>query len=544
MTAFAQSNRQFVGWGREISWRTLPELIRTLAKERGDRHATEIDGRRLTYGELDSVSDSIAAALAELDIGKGDRVASLLFNSAEAVLLWLGAAKIGAVWTPLNVGLVGNDLAYAISDCEARLIVVDPDNAAKLDHDAVRSQLPDLRYATREPRDGFRPFDELLAGGGEPSRSTVFASDAALIIYSGGTTGMPKGVVLPHFACVAAGLRTVEALELTADDHYFAIGQLFHVGGLFCAFLGPLIAGSASTIDRRFSLSNYWRRVRETSATVIDPIGVVLTLLCQQPFSEQDRNHRVRIALGVTAGTPEHIPAEFSRRFGIPLLNLYSLTEAGGAMIVHNVIGSTRPEAHGKAWGWAEIAILDDEDRPLPQGTIGEIALRPNYPFIFMTGYFNDPKRTLETTANLWLHTGDLGHLDEDGFLHFRGRQAHWLRRRGENISAYEVEETLSAFPGVAEVAVVGVPSELGDEEVKAFIVPEPFASIDFVELCFWAAERMAPFKTPRFVELVEALPRSAAKNEVERHKLKARTNDRAWDREAVLGRSLERPKW
>jgi crotonobetaine/carnitine-CoA ligase len=529
---------------REVPWSTLPELIRSLAFAHGDAHATEIGGRRLTYRDINEISDRIATALTSMGLKKGDKVASLLQNAAEVVLLWLGTVKTGAIWVPLNVGLVGRDLAYALGDAKPDLFVVDEENAGKLDHSSVAPLVPALRYTTSaEVVSGFRSFKNLESHPGKAPVVPLIASDPAIIIYSGGTTGMPKGVVLPHFACIGGGLRTIEALELTEKDHYLGIGQLFHVGGLFCGFLGPLIAGATSTIERKFSLSNYWQRVRETNASVIDPIGVVLTLLCRQPPSLQDRAHRVRASLGVTAGTPDHIPDEFSARFNIPLVNLYSLSEAGGTMIVHNVLSSPKPKSHGKAWEWADVAIVDEMGSKLPPNVMGEIVLRPNVPFIFMLGYHNDPARTVQTLSNLWLHTGDLGHLDEDGYLYFRGRQAHWLRRRGENISAYEVEKVLSAYPGILEVVVVGVPSDLGDEEVKAFIIAEADAAIDATEMCLWCAEQIASFKVPRFVELVQSFPRSAAKNEIERHKLKAMPNDKAWDRESVMGRTLERPR-
>jgi crotonobetaine/carnitine-CoA ligase len=540
----ASASSRIVVEGREVPWSTLPELVRTLRASRGDAHATEIYGKRLSYRELDELSDCLATSLWTLGLRKGDRLASLLFNAAEVALIWFGAAKLGVVWSPLNVGLIGQDLAYAIGDSKPRLILVDVENASKLDHPGVAPLLPTLRYiVSAQDRDGFVRFERLLAKAGNPPNVTLAPSDPAIVIYSGGTTGMPKGVVLPHFACICGGLRTVEALALTADDRYFGIGQLFHVGGLFCALLGPLIAGAESTIERKFSVTHYWRRVRETGATIIDPIGVVLTLLCRQPESALDRDHRVRASLGVTAGTPDHVPAEFSKRFGIPLINLYSLSEAGGVMIVHNILGGPKPAAHGKAWGWAQVGIVDDAGQMLAPHTMGEIVLRPNYPFIFMLGYLNDPTRTLQAFANLWLHTGDLGYVDEDGYLYFRGRQAHWLRRRGENISAYEVEKTIATYPGVSEVAVVGAPSELGDEEVKAFIIPKAGAAIDPKEMCLWCAGQMAAFKVPRFVEIVEAFPRSAAKNEIERHKLKALPNSNAWDREAAMGRYLRRPQ-
>jgi crotonobetaine/carnitine-CoA ligase len=530
--------------GRDIPWTTLPDLVRTMARERGNARATEIDGRPLTYRDLDELSDRIAASLAALGIAKGDHVVGMLWNCPEVVISWIGVAKLGAVWVPLNVGLVRDDLAHTLRDAAPKLIVVDAENLPKFSEALVAPLLPRLRFLVGDAAaESFMPFRSLLETAASPPSVELAFSDPAVVIYTGGTTGLPKGVVLPHFACICGGLRTIETFEMRPDDHYYSFGPLFHVGGLFGAFLGPLCGGATSTIERKFSVTHYWRRIRETNATLIDPLGAALTLLCRAPASPDDRNHSVRASLGITAGTPDHVPAEFTRRFGVKLVNLYSLSECGGTMIVHNTIESAKPEANGKSWGWADIGIHDSEGRPLPANTLGEIVLRPNHPHIFMLGYLNQPHKTLQAFSNLWLHTGDLGYLDEDGYLYFRGRQSHWLshwlRRWGENISAYEVEAIISAYPDVSEVTIVGVPSDLGDEEVKAFIIPKPGAALDMTAFSYWCASRMASFKIPRFIELVEAFPRSVTKGEIERHKLRAMSNNKAWDREAVLGRKL-----
>ena len=211
-------------------------------------------------------------------------------------------------------------------------------------------------------------------------------------------------------------------------------------------------------------------------------------------------------------------------------MNVYSLTESGGTLIVSNPIGSPRPELNGQPWGWCEVSIRGDGDEELSAGETGEICLRPTVPWTFMTGYFKSPDRTLECLRNLWLHTGDMGHLTEDGYLVFTGRQAHWMRIRGENVSAYEIEGVISQYPGIDEAIVVGVPSQMGEEEAKLFVILADGAEFDPVALVTWCEERLAPFKVPRFVEVIDEFPRSSAKREVERHKLRERSNEGAWD--------------
>jgi crotonobetaine/carnitine-CoA ligase len=382
----------------------------------------------------------------------------------------------------------------------------------------------------------FARFDELLAPACAPPTPVIGPGTPAMILYSGGTTGLPKGVVLPQFALVSAAYRYREVMRATPADRHFSTLPLFHAGGVELGILGPLLSDMRTTLDRRFSASTYWHRVKETGSTVLDLLGTMMTVLVQRPADPIDRSHGARITVGVTGQVPDTVPLEFERRFGLDVVDIYGNTESGGAMLTSNQSSLRAPRLVGHPNGWSTIAILDDNDCELPAGEVGRIAMRPTIPFTFMLGYHDNPARTVEAWRNQWLHTGDLGRLDEAGNLYFVGRQAHWLRRRGENISAHEVEGILAAHPGVAECIVTGVPSELGEEDVKAWVIargtpPDP------VTLARWCIERMAPFKVPRYIEFVADFPRSAAKQEVERAKLRAFGNATAWDREAHMGR-------
>ena len=527
-------------------WDTIGELVRARGRPGSPdarRLAVEVCGRSATYGELDSLSERVAANLAMLGVTKGDRVASFAFNCLEQLLLWFGCAKLGAVWVPLNVSLAGDDLVYAIRDSAPKVLVTDGETCGKIDAAvAADAGLSDLVHRLCiDALPGQRSFAALLGEAAGPPAHAVGRHDPAVIIYTGGTTGLPKGVVLPHFAWIAAGYRYGEAFSIGPLDRHYSVLSLFHVGGLMIGVMGPMMAGIPSFIDRWFSVSNFWSRARETRATVIDPIGTMVTLLCRQAPRADDRDHDVRVAFGVLSQVPADIAEQVVARFGIDVVNVYSLTETGGVLIVHNKPVSGRPKANGKGWGWCEIGILDDQDRLLPAGQTGEIVLRPTIPFTFMLEYHNNPAKTIECFRNLWLHTGDLGHLDDDGCLYLTGRKAHRLRVRGENVSAYEVEDTLSRYPGIQEVIVVGIPSELGDQDIKAFIIVDENAGrgaqLDPAALVTWCMGHMAPYKVPRYIEVVDEFPRSVTKSEVERHKLRDMSNQHAWDAQRVFGR-------
>lgn len=532
--------------GRPAQWHDAPALLRAKARQHGERPFTTIDGRAWSCADLDRAADRVGAQLQALGVRPGETVASMMFNCAEQVFGWFGANRIGAVWAPLNASLTGQDFAHTLKDCGARVLIVDGENAAKVAAlpAAQRGALSVFVAEGAEGEDvvalagpGARPFSDLLAESPEPLREAVLGPGSpAMILYSGGTTGLPKGIVLPHFAFVCVGYRYGEVLAATPADHHYTTLPMFHASGIQFGILGPLLNDMTSTIDRRFSASAFWERVRAVGATIIDPIGTMMAAIVREPASPRDREHRVRVSTGVNGQIPPQVPAEFTRRFGIPIVDIYGNTECGAAMATSNQLHAQVAGSVGHPNGWSEIAILDENDCPLPPGVVGKIALRPTIPFSFMLGYHNNPEKTVEAWRNLWFHTGDLGRVDERGYLFFVGREAHWIRRRGENISAHEVESILSACPGVRECVVTGVPAELGEEEVKAWIIPdgEPPDCRTIIE---WCIARMAPFKVPRYIEFTDAFPRSATKQDIERAKLKALPNTSAWDREQHMSR-------
>ena len=395
-----------------------------------------------------------------------------MFNCHQQALGWIATNKLGAIWTPFNAGLGSDDLAHAMTTTQARVLIVEPETAekvARLPADVMRDL---LIFTTGPSAIGAEPFEGLLATDGAPPTPEIAPGDPALILFTGGTTGLPKGVVLPHFALIGAAYRFGEVYRPNPGDHYYTTLPMFHGGGIILGTLGPLMSDITTTLDRRFSAGDYWARVRQTGATLIDPIGTMMTVLCMAPEHPDDRRHNVRLSLGVSGQIPEWVPETFSKRFGIPVIDVYGLTEAGCALITSNRPETATPGSVGSTHGWAEIAIVDEFDVIQPPGILGEVALRPKLPFIFMLGYHGQPEATRKAMRNQWLHTGDLGRLDASGNLYFAGQQVHWLRRRGENISAYEIEDVVSRHPDVAEAVVVGVPSEIGEEDVMVWIIP------------------------------------------------------------------------
>jgi crotonobetaine/carnitine-CoA ligase len=516
--------------GVDVPCTSLGQLARARASDLGDRFALEVAGTRLSYREIDDLSDGLASGLQDLGIVQGDRVCFDGYNCSEMVLLQIALSKLGAIWAPLNVALEGLDLEHTLTDLAAAVVVVDEDTRPRVEA-ALRTlpATPNL-FTTGKRSGSWAAFDDLLTSS-RPAPVDVQPGDPSVIMFTGGTTGRPKGAILPEFYFVAACLRYEEAWQPLADDIHFTTLPLYHNAAQHCALVPVFANGTPAYIDRWFSLRNYWKRVRDTNASTIDPMSAMVTLLVQQAPSPLDRDHRVRLSWNGCSTLPNSIAETFMERFGIPLFGTYGGTEIGGGYVVTCPIGGEwRPHANGKNWRWVDIRIADETDVELPRGQIGRILLRPKIPFSTSLGYWKAPERTVQVMQNYWYHSGDLGRIDDEGYFWFLGREAHRIRRRGENISPYEIEEIIALHPAVADVCVVGVPSVLGEDEVKAFVIASD-SSLTTGDIWRWCEGRMAAFKIPRFLEFVDVFPRSESKGEVARAELRSRSNDYAADR-------------
>ena len=306
--------------GQPAKWLSLVELLRDRVAANSSALAVEVDGRSLLWSDLDRLSEQTALNLSALGVVAGDRVASMLYNCAEQVILLFAAQKIGAVYTPFNVALGREDLAHVVRDAEPKLLVCDGETRATVDGlpDDLKSGLFLASVGDARAEALFGPAEGILPA------VDVDPSAPALIIYTGGTTGLPKGVVLPNFALVAAGYRYVMAFKVTGDDRHYSVLPLFHVGGLFIGLLGPMVAGIPTHFERWFSNSRFWPRVKETGATIIDPIGTMVSVLCSVPETPEDTDNGVRASLGVlSASAPPGrlgVPAPFRPRSGERLL--------------------------------------------------------------------------------------------------------------------------------------------------------------------------------------------------------------------------------
>lgn len=522
--------------GHHLKATTLRDVIRQQGAL-GDKPAVVLGEDSISFADLSAAANRVGNVLKALGIGKGDVVASYMYNSIDHVCLWFGCAKIGAIWAPLNIALIKFDLAFTIEESGARMVVVDSellDNYLEIRDQVARPDRIEVLRGTNQAAPGWKPFEELLAGDPEEPEAEVCWSDPAGLIFTGGSTGMPKAVLVSNGWYFPGVCRYYEMFTPTSEDVHLSVGQMYHTIGSAVDVFSPFYFGITTVLMRWFSASRLLDVARANNCTVSVLIGAAMLALLARPERPDDADNPLRLLAGGTGAIPRDTVEAFKKRFNVDRLEIYGQTETGPLGCFSQRTHDRPYHSVGTANGWADVMIGDEGGFACAPGVTGEILLRPRFPSTFMLGYYNRPEKVVESWRDLWFHTGDLGHLDENGYLHFDGRMAHVIRRRGESIAAMEVEKIILAHPDVIRCGVVGVPNDLGDEDVKACVELQPDSTLSPLEIVKWCEERVAYFKVPRYVEIAAELPLSASKGDVERYKLKERSLEAAWDREAA----------
>lgn len=511
--------------------RTLPEILRIQAARHGDKLLIASTTRSITYAEAPDVAARSAGRLRAGGAGVGDRVVAFLSDGMELLEQWLGAAWLGAILVPINTAFRGEQLRHALTVADPALIVTERallshlGNLATPPPTAARCWVTDAAVAADLNIKG--PVEPMPPAGAPLAPHGAQPGDPIAIIYTSGTSGPAKGVICPHGQFFWWGVLTSEALEASSKDVLFTTLPFFHINALNTLWQA-LLSGATFAFRNRFSASRHWDEARQAGATVTYLLGAMANILLKAPPGPADRQHSIRIAL--SPATPAEVAAQFQDRFGVRLIDGYGSTETN--LVMSNVIGGYAPGTMGRVVEGFEARIVDEQDRELPLGTPGELTLRHAEPFSFASGYFGDPEATASAWRNLWFHTGDRVMRDERGVYHFVDRAKDAIRRRGENISSWEVEQALLTHPEVENAAVVGVPAELGEEEVMAFVAPRNNSSPAPEAIIRFLQGRLARFAIPRYLEFVDQLPETE-NGKVRKQALKERgIGPGTWDRE------------
>jgi carnitine-CoA ligase len=512
--------------------RTIGGILEQRAAEQPDREIVRFRDNALTYGVLDDRANRIANAFAELGLTRGDKVAVLLPNGPEFLASWFGITRAGLIEVPLNVGLRGDLLAYVLNQSQCRAIVVAGELAARID--AVAPKLETLRHVIvvgEETTPAAIRFAELLTADAARPAVKVVPEDTAVLLFTSGTTGPSKAVVLSHNANFGLASSTISVMEYGEDEVFFTAFPLYHINAKYTTVLPAMMLdrGSAVVHDR-FSASSFWDTCRAQGVTVMNFMGALLLMLSKQPEREDDADNPVRKGFGAPA--PPAIAPGFEERFGVVLLEVYGSTEVG--TVIANRPEERRFGTCGRAVPAFQVEIHDDDGRPLPPGTPGEIVVKPRGPHMIIEEYYRMPEATAAALRNGWFRTGDRGVCDADGWFTFLDRTKDAIRRRGENISSWEVEQVLNGHPSIEETAVIGVPSELTEEEVLAAVKVKDGLELAPEAILDYAQERLPHFAVPRYIRFVSDLPKNPQQR-IQKFLLREQgVTDETWDRESV----------
>ena len=517
------------------SWESYGKILEDKAKANTGKVAVRTDHAQITYGQLDACVNRVGNALAALGVTKGDKVCVMLPNIPEFLYVWWGNAKLGGITVPLNTALRGEGLAYIINHSDAETLVLSQrylpaleEICAALDHlKRIIVLGSDGQRAANIPK-GAIDFGELLTAPATSPMQEVWSDDIDSIMYTSGTTGLPKGVIHRHSRCYGGFVLPIMT-GYTAQDVVYNTLPLFHIGGQNMVWMA-LVSDTTVALAERFSASRFWDDVRQHQATFTLFLGAMIPILHKQPPHPDDPANPLRIAL--SAAAPRTIWEAFEQRFQVKIVELYSQTE-GGFLLNSNARAEGKVGAMGKPSAGFEMKVVDEQDRELPPGAVGELVYR-SAGGSALVEYYKNPQATAEKTRGGWIRSGDLAYQDEDGYFFFVDRKNDFMRRRGENISSFEVEKIINGYPSVLESAAYAIPSELGEDEVMVAIVLQPGAELDPVELMQYCEEHMAYFMIPRYVRCVDAFPKTGTERTM-KYQLRSQgvTLD-TWDREAA----------
>ena len=476
----------------------------------------------ITYRTFDAEVNRAARIWLDLGISRGDRVAMMAGNSPEFLYSWLGLAKIGATLVAINTGFKAAEVAYILQHSGARIALVDPEFADIVR--TARAETPTLEsiYSIGPTTDlqdfeAFRRAADPSAPDGQPHEDDIVS-----FIYTSGTTGKPKAVMHSQRNFVLTGQSYPAWMGMERGDRIYACLPLFHINSQAYSTMGAIGARGAIVLVPRFSASRFWSDIKRHRVAVFNFIGAMTLILSKKEPEPGDTDHVVKVAYGVPA-LPGDLRDELEARYGMRIVSGFGMSET-----TFGLLEPFDERRRAGAMGFprhhpdpsvprTEARIVDEQGNPVPDGTPGELILRGP---ATMLGYFNDDEKSREALRDGWLHTGDMAYRDTDGQFFFVDRKKDIVRRRGENVSSLEVEDTINDHPAVLETAVVGVPSEFTDEDLLVFVVPREGHSVTFDDLARWTEERLARFKVPRYWARIDALPKTPTQK-VEKHRLR-----------------------
>lgn len=511
------------------------ELLEEKAAKLGDRPFLYFKDQVFSYREMDENANRVANLLRSLGGGPGMGLAIMMKNSPRWLDVFFGLEKLGMYAVPVNVALREDQLAHVLNNSQASYLVIDHDLlpyyqavSDRMEGNVIVVVNEDGAPADLSLPEGMKTLGEAYGPGADPTRPPVRYNpeDLCVIMYTSGTTGLPKGVVYRYNSSNVKPISIVGRLLTDENDVAYTCYPLFHANALFLTVTPTLHCEGRMALGERFSASRFWDEVRRYGVTTFNGLGAVMPILMKQPERPDDRDNKVRFVL--SAGCPTDMWVPFERRFGVKIFEGYGAVDGGGVLLVN--FGTAPVGSMGKPLG-AKVRIVDAEGNDVPPRVNGEL--------IAYVGerrgtveYYRNPEATNEKVRNGWLYTGDLVYRDEKGFIYFVGRNTESMRVKGENVSAYEVEQAVLKHPDILECAVYAVPSDLAEDDIMVTLVPLEGRSVDPAALPEFLSDKLAKFAIPRYYRVVDALPKTETHRVIKRELERLGVTEDTYDRE------------
>lgn len=520
-------------------------VIRNLLEKQADQNPDKVymqqveDGGSFTFKALYELTNKIGHGLQVVGVKQGETVLTMVPIRLESVYLWFGCSTIGAIEVPVNIAYKGNMLSHIVNDSRAKIMFIDVsfvervlkeiENLSYLEClvllNCREEQLNSFKITTNVEIRSWESFIENVPNTQPEMETPIAYSDAACLLYTSGTTGPSKGVIWTYAqgyenACAGASY-------LDGNDTFYSPFPSNHISQKLFVYRF-LDTGGKLVIRNGFSVRSFWRDIRKYQCTGSGLLGAMADFIYKQPESPDDADNPLRAIFLVPLIKEVN---EIRKRFNLKVYTFFNMTEICPVTFMSDE-ELNKNQSCGLIREGFEARLVDDDDQEVPTGKVGELILRPQEPWVFMRGYWRNPGKTAETWQNLWMHTGDVFYKDEEGYFYYVDRKKDAIRRRGENISSMEVEREIITHPTVLECAVIGVPSEYGEEEVKAVIVTMNGQDLQPKDLIEFLKERMPYFMIPRFIEFVKTLPKTPTLK-VQKTSLRENAlNQETWDRE------------
>ncbi|MFH0729509.1 MAG: AMP-binding protein [Pseudomonadota bacterium] len=521
----------------DVRQRTIHSVLKAKVKQYANREFFRWNDQVFGFEDFDRQSDRVAAGLHSLGIHKGDKVGIMMGNRPEFLFLWFGLSKLGAVEVPLNTAHRGDLLTYMVDTSDCRILVTASEfldrvapvlgNLPTLEKIVVLDDGQEMLPALNTP--GMR-YCELIDNDGAFDPVDVLWSDPFVILFTSGTTGPSKGSLMPHNYALHMGEIISEACEYDEKDVLYNALPLFHGNAQLLSTMPALMSGAKMVLVEKFSASRFWEDIRRYGCTEFNYIGGILPILLKADPTPGDGQNPLRIMMG--AGAPMDLFGVIEKRFGVTLIEGYGMSEIGTPLM--NTLKERKPGTCGKPFRDYTVKLVGDDGLDVGINTPGELLIRPLRPHTMVLEYYKMPEKTVEAWGDLWFHTGDYLSRDEDGYYHFVDRKKDALRRRGENISSYEVEKAINSHPSVLESAAVAVKSDLGEDEVMICLTLKPGKALSPVELMAYCEERMAHFMIPRYVRIMTEMPKTPTQRVLKYQLRQESVTSDTWDREAA----------